>query len=105
MCQETEHAQTIADGYNDYTLRGERLAVIQLLGGSTRCEASAMDPDHNRQAFVCALRRRPDIEKKTVLRWRRQISDCWIRLHARAAIFVRGAHALPFRRRLRSPPP
>src|SRR5438128_11377300 len=66
---------------------------------------AAMDPDHNRQAFIRALRRRPDIEKETVLGWRRQIGYCRIRLHTCATILVGRADALPFRRRLRSPPP
>src|ERR1700683_4588169 len=65
MRQKPERPDAIAECNNDYSPARESIAPIERHGGGTVEEAAAIDPDDHRQVF--RLRRRPDVEVKTVL--------------------------------------
>ena len=111
--QEAEHPKPIIDRHHDDAARGQRHAVVNRHGAGAADESAAVDPYQHRKSRG-RMRRRPNVEKETVLAdraahqkfmrpgGRNGVGD---QLPATGAEFLRGAHAAPRHRRTGCPPP
>ena len=64
--QETECAESVVYGYDDYSFFGQILAVEFHFSGITPLESAAVDPDENGKLIVLALGISPNVQIETV---------------------------------------
>ena len=108
MRQESHRAHAVGDAHHHDALPRQLLAAVERRGRRSARKSSAVDPHHHRQPFIGGLGRSPDVQVEAVLADRRPLlafgRGASTALHARRAELVGGAHAGPFRGRLRRAP-
>src|SRR5947209_4561493 len=84
MRKETEDAQPVIDGDNHNAFARQSFSIIGARTGVTACEASTVNPYHDRQIGLGRFGCCPDVQVKTIFTERRQFaaikySSRWIR--------------------------
>src|SRR5689334_16955473 len=102
MREETERAQPVVDRDDDNAVRRELRAVV--VESAVLGEATAVEPDDDRQRGVAAQGRRADVQVEALLGLGSRRLKQVLRLRAARRVLARVANAVPCGRRLRRAP-